>query len=85
MSKKESAETQAGNITVLPPTPRKINLMDANAIRREMGAVYRDMRSAKIETQEGTRLAYVLNMLRMAYETSVLEERIEKLEKENNA
>ena len=85
MSKKESAETQAGNVTVLPPTPKKINLMDANAIRREMGAVYRDMRAAKIETQEGTRLAYVLNMLRMAYETSVLEERIEKLEKENNA
>jgi len=78
--KEKSEETQAGKITVLPPTPHKINLHDANAIRRELGAVYRDMRSAKIETQEGTRLAYVLNMLRMAYETAVLEDRIEKLE-----
>jgi len=78
--KKESAETQAGKITVLPPTPHKINLHDANAIRREMNAVYRDMRGGRIETQEGTRLAYVLNMLRLAYETAVLEGRIEKLE-----
>lgn len=79
-SKEKSPKSQADNITVLPPTPHKINLHDANAIRREMNAVYRDMRSAKIETQEGTRLAYVLNMLRLAYETAVLEDRIEKLE-----
>jgi len=79
-SGKELPKPQTGKVTVLPPTPRKIDLRDANAIRRELGAVYRDMRSAKIETQEGTRLAYVLNMLRMAYETAVLEDRIEKLE-----
>jgi hypothetical protein len=82
MSGKESAETQGGQVTVIHPAPPKIDLRDAHAIRRELGAVYRDMRAGSIETQEGTRLAYVLNMLRMAYETSVLEDRIEKLEQQ---
>jgi len=79
-SGKESPKSQAGKITVLPPTPCKIDLRDAHAIRREMASVYRDMRAAKIETQEGTRLAYVLDMIRKAYETGALEDRIELLE-----
>lgn len=66
------------------PTPRqtKIDLRDAHAIRRELGAVYRDMRNGTIESQEGTRLAYVLDMVRKAYETCELEKRIENLETE---
>ena len=83
MSGKESAETQTGNVIVIDPTPAKIakiDLRDANAIRREMAAVYRDMRAGRIETQDGTRLAYVLDMIRKAYETGVLEDRIETLE-----
>jgi hypothetical protein len=39
------------------------------------------MRSGRIETQEGTRLAYVLDMIRKAYETAVLQERIESMER----
>ena len=65
----------------LNPTPLKIDLRDSHAIRRELGAVYRDMRSGRIETQEGTRLAYVLDMIRKAYETAVLQERIELMER----
>lgn len=64
------------------PTPlRKVDLRDAHAIRREMASVYRDMRSGALETQQGTRLVYVLDLLRKAYETSALEARIEKLER----
>ena len=64
------------------PTPRpKIDLRDAEAIRRELGAVYRDMRSGRIEAQDGTRLAYVLDMIRKSYETAVLQERLELLER----
>ena len=65
----------------LIPTPTKIDLRDSHAIRRELGAVYRDMRSGRIETQEGTRLAYVLDMIRKAYETAVLQDRIDLMER----
>lgn len=61
------------------PIPR-IDLRDAHAIRREMAAVYRDMRAGLIVMQDGTRLAYVLDLIRKALETSVLEDRLSSLE-----
>lgn len=65
----------------LDPTPLpKIDLRDAHAIRREIAAVYRDMRAGRIASQDGTRLTYVLDMMRKAYETAVLQDRIELLE-----
>ncbi len=77
----KSLDTIAVSGCHLTPTPLKIDLRDSHAIRRELGAVYRDMRSGRIETQEGTRLAYVLEMIRKAYETAVLQERIELMER----
>lgn len=75
--------TQSGD--EIQPTPgknaSKIDLRDSHAIRREMAAVYRDMRRGTIETQDGTRLIYVLAELRKAYETCILDERINLLEK----
>ncbi|WAW09756.1 hypothetical protein NB640_11085 [Oxalobacter vibrioformis] len=80
--KKQEVEVfdEEGNLLDPAPLP-KIDLHDAHAIRRELGSVYRDMRSGRIETQEGTRLAYVLDMIRKAYDTSVLQERVEFLER----
>ena len=66
---------------LVPIPPPKIDLRDAHAIRRELSSVYRDMRNGTIETQEGTRLAYVLDMIRKAYETSVIQERLELMER----
>jgi hypothetical protein len=71
---------QHGNALVLTPGS-KIDLRDAHAIRRELGAVYRDMRAGTIETQHGTRLAYVLDMIRKAYEIAVLQERLELIQR----
>ena len=71
---------QEGNSLTPTPLP-KIDLRDAHAIRRELGAVYRDMRSGSIEAQDGTRLAYVLDLLRKAYETGFLQDRIDILER----
>lgn len=67
----------------MPPSPKtaKISLKDSHAIRRELGAVYRDMRSKRIDSADGTKLAYVLDLLRRSYETCVLQDRLEKLEK----
>lgn len=76
-------EATSGKVLALTPQP-KIDLRDAHAIRRELGSVYRDMRSGRIASQDGTRLAYVLDMIRKAYETAVLAERLELLERTIN-
>ena len=70
-------DEQGNDIT---PTPKKIALHKASSIRREMGCVYREMRSGKIEAQDGTRLVYVLDMMRKAFDTELLEKRLEDVE-----
>jgi hypothetical protein len=76
-----SVEHIAGTENFADPTPFKIDLHDAHTIRRELASVYRDMRSGRIEPQDGTRLAYVLDLLRKAYETGMLQDRLEFLER----
>lgn len=73
-------ETYSQQGKELAPTPPKIDLRDAHALRRELAAVYRDMRAGRIETQEGTRLAYVLDLIRKAFETENIKNRIELIE-----
>lgn len=81
----ENPESEAASGTVLTLTPLpKIDLRDAHAIRRELGSVYRDMRAGRLASQDGTRLAYVLDMIRKAYETAVLADRLELLERTIN-
>jgi hypothetical protein len=63
-----------------PPTPRRISLRDVDAIRREMGQVYRDARRGAVETSEAARLVYMLSEIRKTYEVSVLERRLAALE-----
>ena len=75
----QTDDNQGEVVTLLPPKTR-INLHDAHAIRRELASVYRDMRAGTIETQDGTRLSYVLNQLLRAYETCVLHDKIEVIE-----
>jgi len=70
---------QQGN--QLTPTPPKIDLRDASAIRRELGSVYRDMRAKRIDPADGTKLAYVLDAIRKAYDSEVLQARLEILER----
>ncbi|QSA95712.1 hypothetical protein [Methylococcus sp. EFPC2] len=50
-------------------------------IRKEMAAVYRDMRSGRIDCNDGTRLAYVLDLLRKSHESTVVKDRLGILEK----
>jgi hypothetical protein len=50
-------------------------------IRKEMAAVYRDMRAGRIDCNDGTRLAYVLDLLRKTHETNVVKERLGALER----
>ena len=80
MSVKHLPQTSESKGELVVPRPPKIDLRNAHAIRREMANVYRDMRRGVIETQDGTKLAYVLEHLRKAYETGVLEDRIRQIE-----
>lgn len=83
MAENQTLDIEAGSGGELVPSPpAKIDLRDAHAIRRELGSVYRAMRSGQIQTQDGTRLAYVLDLLRRAVETSDLQDRIELIERQ---
>lgn len=75
---KPPATVDGATLRVLP-SPR-LNLNNLEALRREMGRVYRDMRAGKIETQDGTRLVYVLAELGKMFERCELEARILALE-----
>ena len=50
-------------------------------IRKEMAAVYRDMRAGRIDCHDGTRLAYVLDLVRKAHESTVNRNRLGAIEK----
>ncbi len=80
-------QTQQEHGEVLNPTPvnsvNKIRLNDAETIRMEMARLYRDMRMGRIDTQDGTRLAYVLDMVRKAHETCELQRRVEIIDQVN--
>lgn len=67
---------------LIPLPPPKIDLRDSHAIRRELGSVYRDMRAGRIATSDGTKLAFVLDLLRRAVETSDLQDRIALIEEQ---
>ena len=86
MAEKTTSSDEAGGggelvLSPHPSTKPKIDLRNAEAIRRELGAVYRDARSGRIPTQDATRLGYLLNLLRMAVETGELQARIEQIER----
>lgn len=61
----------------------KLPAVDASVevIRREMAAVYRDMRCGRLDCLDGTRLAYVLDLVRKSHETNVTRERLGAIEK----
>ncbi len=80
ISTTDRAETLDG-ATLLPvPTP-PINLHDVEAVRREMARVYRAMKARTIDTQDGTRLVYVLTQIAKLHEIVEIERRIDELER----
>lgn len=60
-------------------TPR-INLSTSEDIRREMAKVYRDSRSNRIASHEGTKLIYMLSQILKSHELYVLEKKLSELE-----
>ena len=71
--------------TTLRPVPTPaLNLHDPEAVRREMARVYRGMKARVIDTQDGTRLVYVLTQIAKLHEAVVIERRVQELERLTN-
>jgi hypothetical protein len=65
------------------PTPRRIDLSSLRDIRLELAAVYRKMDAGEIESQDGTRRAYVLKTIHDVIVSAELERRVQELESRN--
>jgi hypothetical protein len=61
-------------------TPRRIDLSNLRDVRLELAAVYRKMDAGEIESQDGTRRAYVLKTVHDVIVSAELERRIQELE-----
>ena len=79
-SDKKGAETIDGTTGKPDPTPRRIDLSSLKDIRLELAAVYRKMDGGEIESQDGTRRAYVLKTIHDVIVSADLERRIQDLE-----
>jgi hypothetical protein len=66
----------------LVPTPqrRKAQLDKLEGVRREMSRVYRDMESGKRDSQDGSRLVYVLTQIAKVLELTEIERRLTAIE-----
>jgi uncharacterized protein YjhX (UPF0386 family) len=76
----DAADSPTGSGVRLLPTPYRIDLKTLDDVRVEMARVYRDMRTGRIESQDGTRLVYVLAQIGKIIEAGDVEKRVEALE-----
>lgn len=76
---------EAGNVIPAPRLVRTppIKLDSLRNLRDELGRVYREARIGKIQTQDATRLAFILGQLRELVMAMEIESRIAALEAAN--
>ena len=79
-SDKITTQTIDGATGKPDPTPRRIDLSTLRDVRLELAMVYRKIDANEIESQEGTRRAYVLKTIHDVIVSAELERRITELE-----
>ena len=79
ITQETTLETLCLDTSYSQPTP-SIHLKTINDVRLEMAKVYREMKSQKIPTSDGTRLVYVLAQIGKMIELHDIEKRVEQLE-----
>ena len=74
---------QPTRVLALVPTPRRRGpvLETLTDVRREMARVYRGMRHGRLDTQDATRLTYVLSQIAKIIQTAELEARVAAVER----
>jgi len=65
------------------PTPRRIRLTTIEDVGRELRRLYRDARAGAVDTQDASRLSFVLDRLKAVIECTTLERRLAALEMRN--
>jgi hypothetical protein len=74
---------EATGLPVTMPRPRqRTPLKRLEDVKRELGRVYRAMKSGEIAHEDGTKRAFVLGQLGKVIEMADLERRIDELEKQ---
>lgn len=85
----EEAESTANAEEQTEATPHakrvRLKLTTADDICKEYQRLYRAMKAGNIPPADGTKLAFVLNLLRQAIETGDLAKRLELLEQAQKA
>jgi len=71
---------EATGLPVLPPRQRT-PLKKLEDVKRELGRVYRSMKSGEIAHEDGTKRAFVLGQLGKVIEMADLERRLDALER----
>lgn len=78
----EELPESPGTAEFMPcPTAANLPLRNADDVRLEMGKVYREMRGQRIDMADGARLIWALGQINRAIETSVVEQRVEAVER----
>lgn len=72
---------KTGRPDTLPRQDRR--LATVKDVRIALANLYRDARSGKVDTQDATRLGYLLNLIRTCIVDGELEQRIAALEERN--
>jgi hypothetical protein len=67
----------------LPPSRRRADLRTLEGVRSEMARQYREMEAGRRESQDGSRLVYVLTQIAKVLELTEIERRLTILEGKN--
>lgn len=67
----------------LDPTPARLPLKSIDDVRLEMAKVYREMKGGSVDTNDGSKLVYVLGQISKMIELYDIENRIKLLEIKN--
>jgi len=84
-SVREPQTIDGATLAILPtPTRRRPQLDRLEGVRVEISRVYREMEGGKRDTQDGSRLVYVLTQIARVLELTEIERRLIRLEDRAN-
>lgn len=78
---KKTAQNRAIEGELMPPTPKRINLNNLAAIRREMNSVYRQVRAGSLDAADGRGLIWMLSQIGAVAKDAILENRMAEVER----